>query len=348
MEMLTAIIGHVAWPLTIITLAVLFRREVSRLAARFTKIEYPGGAITLQEVTRLEIQSREVAAAAPSDEILVTPSFSADPNLSLAQTRVDIERELFRLSQVVSCGGQVEFTALSQRVRNLLVDESSYLSFDRHLAAALIQFSEYFERVADDAAVSSEVKTRLAVIGGELLAQVHRVRLQAEFEYDLAGHGLWHMHRHVPDKSKKYYWWSAVAATCPVFNYNYDIYRAAVERHNAKLIDRVGRQDAEREMVELITLDDFIAVLSFRQTELKRVLAAYQSGQDAFSKANEWQWPNEWGQISWTGAVAHGWLRDVDRELMETQAALVRYRGRAEGRSKTLNQTGVKPATISR
>lgn len=90
----------------------------------------------------------------------------------------------------------------------------------------------------------------------------------------------------------------------------------------------MGHEDAKRGMVEIIPLAYYVAVLRFRESELQRVLAAYRVGQE-FSKANEWKWPEKWGNISWNGPVFRGWLRDAERELMETQNAIRRYQGAA-------------------
>jgi hypothetical protein len=121
----------------------------------------------------------------------------------------------------------------------------------------------------------------------------------------------------------------ALFMTCfcasPIFAHDYDVYQIAAERHNDRLIRQMGREQALKGMIEIISLTDYLEVLRFRESELRRVLAAFEAGQEAFSKANEWKWPEEWGSVSWSGPVVRGWLRDVERELMETQNAIRRY-----------------------
>lgn len=84
---------------------------------------------------------------------------------------------------------------------------------------------------------------------------------------------------------------------------------------------------AKRGIIEIIPLADYVEVLRFRESELRRVLAAYKAaGQSVFHDANKWQWPPDW-DVHWGGPVVHGYLWDAERALMETQLAIRRYQG---------------------
>jgi hypothetical protein len=321
---LSQLIGTLAWPTAVLVLALLFRHQLRRLLERVAKIEFPGGSITMQDVTRLE------KTAADARELPSAPAIGQQPrlishntNVVLAQLRTDIERELFRIAQIKSHGGTVQFVSLAYTLREL----RNTAAIPMQLAVAIEEFADIYDRSASDPTPPNEMKERIAIIGNGLLTELHRHRLIVEMEYEFDAHGLWHMHGHVEGPAKRYYWWSAVAASCPEFEYDYDVYRIAAERHNDRLIREMGQEGAKRGMVDIISLADYIAVLRFRESELRRVLRAYKAGQEAFSKANEWQWPEEWGNISWNGPVFRGWLRDAERELMETQNAIRRYQG---------------------
>jgi len=323
---ISQLLGTLAWPTIVLALAFLYRHQLRGLLERVAKIEFPGGSITMQDVTRLE------KTAADARELPSAPANGQQPrlishntNVVLAQLRTDIERELFRIAQIKSHGGRVQFVSLAYTLRELRNTDAIPMK----LAVAIEEFADLYDRSASDSSTLNEIKERVAITANGLLTELHRHRLIVEMEYEFDAHGLWHMHQHVEGPARRYYWWSAVAASCPEFEYDYDVYRIAAERHNDRLIRQMGREQALRGMIEIISLTDYLAVLEFRESELRRVLAAYEDGQEAFSKANEWKWPEEWGNVSWSGPVVRGWLRDVERELMETQSAIRRYQDAA-------------------
>jgi len=51
---ISQLLGTLAWPATVLTLAFLYREQLRGLMLRVAKIEYPGGSITMQDVSRLE------------------------------------------------------------------------------------------------------------------------------------------------------------------------------------------------------------------------------------------------------------------------------------------------------
>lgn len=134
------------------------------------------------------------------------------------------------------------------------------------------------------------------------------------------------MHHHCEGEARKFYWWSVVASECPHFEYDYHVCRTAADRYNSRLIEQLGLEHAKKGMVGIISLKDYIKVLEFRESELTRLLAAYDDGQESFIAANEWKWPREWGNIGWNSPIVSGHLRGAERALMETQNAIHRYR----------------------
>ncbi|MFZ0747905.1 MAG: hypothetical protein WAM70_01000, partial [Pyrinomonadaceae bacterium] len=92
------ILGTLVWPVTLLTLAFLYRKQLRGLLERVAKIEYPGGSITMQDVSRLERTAADASEslASPPASVHQPRLISQDPNMVLAQLRTDMERELFR------------------------------------------------------------------------------------------------------------------------------------------------------------------------------------------------------------------------------------------------------------
>ncbi len=134
------------------------------------------------------------------------------------------------------------------------------------------------------------------------------------------------MHARGEGRNEKYYMWSAVAATLPEFDYDYDLYREAAERYNEKAARH------EHPFLYILSLEEFVGVLEFREKELLRVIRLWQSGAawERGSRSLEWQWPAEWGLIGWNGPIlrerVHLW--GAEEDLLRTRAALATYRPR--------------------
>lgn len=210
-----------------------------------------------------------------------------DIHALLAQFRPDIERELFRIAQLKSHDESVlTSVSLAHTLRGLKHADT----IPKPLAAALEEFAGIYDRVASDSPLSNRIKDHVAIVADRLSAQLHRYRLIVEIEHDFGSRGIWHLHRKVEGPPKLYHWWSAVAESCPDFEYDYDIYRLAAEQHNSRLL--MSYEAAKRGIIKIIPLADYVEVLRFRESELRRVLAAYKAaGQSVFHDANKWQWP---------------------------------------------------------
>jgi hypothetical protein len=157
------------------------------------------------------------------------------------------------------------------------------------------------------------------------VSALRRKRLVREAEFDFGG-GHWHNHRFVSPEHRQHYFWSVLASTLPQYAYDYAIYREAAENYNRKVNPHA--QVGPHEEVGILGLEDFVRVLAFREKELLRLIAAWSQGWNEFSKANEWHWPKEWGDLQWNCPI----LRDrasllaAEQDLMETRAALERHR----------------------
>lgn len=326
---ISQLLGHIAWPLTVVTLVTIFRREIRQRLTAVTEVKYPGGAIIMREVEQLEAKVEEVASVSATRQlpaaraVISLPAPHADSQLAIAQMRLDTEKELFLLSRHALQRGDVAGWPVDRYIEEL--ERAKVL--DPSLADNVRGFVALGNRIVHEADLPSEPVHRAAAIGSSLVATLRHKRLVLEAERDFEGHGLWHMHRHHMEGDKRYYFWSAVAASLPEFNYDYDVYREAAERHNLKAAGG-GHPDT----IYVLSLEEFVSVLEFRERELLRIIGLWRSssGWDRGDRAIEWQWPSEWGHIGWRGPIlrerVHLW--GAEEDLMRTRAALADYRPR--------------------
>ena len=332
MEWVTALaqlFGSVAWPFTLLTFLIMFRREIRHRLSAVTEVKYPGGSITMKEVERLEAKV-EVTTPAASDHLLaqpgrpVLPAVQADSQLAIAEMRLDAEKELFLLSRVALNRGDPTSWPVARQIDEL--EKASVLP--SVLADNLRTFVSIANKVLHDPGVPSDLALRATTVGGVLVAAVRHRRLVLDAVRDFEGHGLWHMHRHVKEELRKYYFWSAVAASLPEFAYDYDVYREAADLYNKRLPEEGHR--AEHQLY-VLPLEEFVSVLEFREQELQRLIQDWSATTtDGFEKANRWRWPAEWGDLGWSGAILRErvHLYGAQEDLMRTRAALDRHRTR--------------------
>ena len=319
-----------AWPTTILILVLAFRSEIRSRLSAVREVKYPGGSITMEvnELAARVEQNQLTETVAIQSQVFQDPLplGQGDSQLSIAQMRLSIERELFRLSWLtVGDHESVKGWGVTRHIDELRKADV----LPAELSDNLRNFVDISNKILNGADVESEVRYRSTAIGASLAAQLHyRVQVR-RLERDFEAHGLWHMHRHVSEDSKRYYWWSAVVATLPEFDYNYEIYREAAERFNqSRLI-----KDHPRDALYILNLDEFIQVLEFREKELLRLIETWhthQSGDiwEKFRSANYWQWPEKWGELGWKAPIIREGLSlyAAEEDLLQTRNALNRYR----------------------
>jgi len=274
----------------------------------------------------------------------------SDPRLAIAQVRLEIERELFLLSRSHYPKGvdfQEHYRVDSRARQSRPVSE--YLSLlekneaiDPELASNLREFVQLANAIVHGQRVDDAEAERSAMVGSTLVADLRHKRLVADLLRDFDGHVLWHHQRKMATEGKaneKYVFWSAVAASLPDFEYDYDVYREAAETHNNKQ-DRLG---SERTKLYVLSISEFVEVLEFRAKELQRIIDLWgPSGwtpvptDRSEDEAIYWQWPREWGEIGWNGPMLRErrHLQGAEEDLMRTQAAINHYRPRLEKRPR--------------
>jgi hypothetical protein len=245
MEWITAVsqlLGHLAWPAVLITFVFMFRHEIRQRLTAVTEVKYPGGSIIMREVERLEAKVEDAAAVSPSRQLPQGPAVASvaarhsDSRLAIGQMRLNTERELFLLSRHALHRADVAGWLATRYIEEL--EKARIL--DASVVDNVRDFVCLANQIVHDAAIPDGIVQRAAAVGSSLVATLHHKRLVLETERDFEGHGLWHMHARDEERDEKYYIWSAVAASLPKFDYDYDIYREAAERYNQKVASRVG------------------------------------------------------------------------------------------------------------
>lgn len=339
---ITALISSIAWPATILALVILFRREIRRRLEAVREVTYPGGSITLQEVERLEasVEGARVSPppAAPTEE---PPLPFTDPKLVIAQGRIDVERELFRLSWRALGYSAVTNWHTARHVDELEQSNVITPQFARNLRA----FIDVANRIVHGTGVTPDLVSRTAAIAGEILATLRFKRLIYEAQKDFEGHGIWHMRgRMKEDVNERNYIKSAVASQIAEYGYDYDVYRGAVELFNQR--QRSDSPPAPGCELPVLSLDEFVEVLKWREDELERLRNDLRTAKwDQYDEVNMWKWPPAWGHLGWSSGI----LRDrvsqfnAEQELMQTRAALERHRARQLAEKRRNGQNAEQP-----
>jgi hypothetical protein len=288
----------------------------------------------LRTLRRLETGAPDLLDASEGSSVaeanmVVTPSLREDSQLAIAKLRIDLERELFLLSRH-SLGRR---TTESQPMSRSLDELESKGTISHALADSLLSFVGLANTAVHQPGIAGAQIERCIGVGSALVARLRHKRLVVEAEFDFDGHGLWHMHRHLDETQKKYYYWSAVAATLPVFDYDYDVYSEAAENHNKKARQRADNASE----LYILPLDEFVGVLEFRERELLRLIQQPRPKAGSRRAWNEWQWPSEWGDLGWNGPIlrekVHHW--GAEEDLLRTRTALARHRRRLQRETRS-------------
>ena len=233
-----------------------YRDEENYIRMQLRHLETKVGVVATEST--LGIEQRQPSAS------LETPH--SDARLAVAQMRLNVEKELFLLSRYTPrLSGDTSAWPLHRHIEEL----EKVKALEPGLANNLREFVAIANRLVHDTSFVEDDARSAASVGSALLAKLHYRRLVATLGRDFDGHGLWHMHRHRTDEDSKYYFWSAVAATMPDFDYDFDVYQEAAHRY----VDRL-RADHPRdaESFYILPLEEFVAVLEFRERELQRII----------------------------------------------------------------------------
>lgn len=246
-----------------------------------------------------------------------------DRQMALGQLRLDIESELYLL-----CRGEHSFDPSLLLVPGNQSPVNYYLDrLEGRIWTATSGTLGSVRRFYEESDRDSDFKYAEALCGkGAIIAQGVKYRRHvAWLEEDFRHHLLWHVGS--GSSNSKYPHWSAVAAQVSHFEYNYDAYVEAAVRLNKS----IASWEPPFDKMYTLSLSEFIAVLEFRESELRRIIESWDI-QKGFRAKSDWHWPSEWGEVHWNGPVlrGNGGVPEAEREYLGTRSWLQFYRLRVE------------------
>ena len=281
-----------AWPLVALVVAIMFKRQFSDLTSRVTKAKLPGGFEFEIEALKKSLEK----------EVPGLRTISTNPH----QLVGNLEKAVIRLAQH-SLGVGID---LGNYDRNKVLNNLENLkriSFEE--SRNIRRLFSILESSQLTKASSKELEEAFLAVAAAIsrLEQIYNVEVLC---YEFQAHGVWHYRESFEEKkySEKYHFWSAIAAEAATFNYSYEAYVEAAERHN---------KHENRYRVYVPSRTEFIQILEFRQKELERYVNDYQN-------AREWQWPKSWGPVIWNGHI-NGSANEALREIVDTKLAIQFY-----------------------
>jgi hypothetical protein len=291
-----------------------YRDEENYIRMQLRQLETRVSAVGPESTLRIEQRGIAAAIEAPH----------SDARLAVAQMRLDIEKELFLLSRFTT---RTPSDTVGWPIHRHIEELEKVEAIEPGLASNIRDFVAIANSIVHDPVFVEKDARSAATVGSSLVAMLHHKRLVASLEYDLESNGLWHMCPCRPEGETQYDFWSAVASALPEFEYDFDVYQESSRRY----VERTRVEHPKMaERFHILSLDEFVAVLEFRERELQRIIPTWQSKDWTNSHNLEWQWPAEWGEIHWNGPILRerAYLWGAEEDLMLTRAALDFYRPR--------------------
>lgn len=332
------VVRIVAWPLTLLVVLLLFRRQIADRVGAIRKAQLPGGIsfeldVLEKEIVRtpeLEATRKNVVAGSPGG---VLP---ADRSYTVAEARFELERGLRRLSFAVS--RDEEFA--TRNIEDLLLDLRSSGELSPHVSRQASEFMR-LSAAAFSADLSDDDVVAFHTVGSLLAAHVNYIARVVSITTGLWGHDLFFMierPRDLDPSSKVT--WAAVATILPEVAYDYRLFRDAILRASVTRDDKHWPKDSAPLFTRLlVTEDEFLEIVIFRRNELRRVLKYFDRTSWLATSSNDreripeelyYRWPNSWGKIPFntpvTGHTSRPLLPDVADDLLRAEEAVRRMK----------------------
>lgn len=296
-KLIIELIKVTAWPAIVLIVAFFFKNQLSELLKRVTKAKFPGGFEF--EIEKLKKQLEKEAPELSSS--------SLRPHILVAK----LEKSLIKLAQH-SLGADVDLRNYS-RLKMLSNLETKSIISPAEVKNAKLLFS-ILEGLSVSEAGDKEIEEATLAVS-LAVSQFEEIYNYEVLRYEFQAHGIWHFHKSDGNitYNEKYHFWSAIASEAPVFNYSYEAFVRAAESHNK--VDT-------KFCIYIPSLSEYIEILHFRKNELNRYIDDYQN-------VNNWEWPKDWGAISWNGPIVRGGgTNKALREIIDTDLAIKFYSGK--------------------
>jgi hypothetical protein len=92
--------------------------------------------------------------------------------------------------------------------------------------------------------------------------------------------------------------YAAIASETGNLNYNYEFVVYFLKLKNSNYGWFVEEYKHEYKPVKIPSIEDYLQILCFRASQLKKVL-------DTKNLKLDWEWPKSWGHVAWTGPIIH-------------------------------------------
>ncbi|GFE17964.1 hypothetical protein Sgleb_60110 [Streptomyces glebosus] len=230
----------------------------------------------------------------------------------LAALRLVMERDILRLAQFNS--SHLERQTISPESLLWLMTNKGVMG--EGTAGALADYIQLTDELLRASHKPQEEIRQALGVGAELLCQLHHEYLIERLVSDMDRNLTWHLHPGHYAGEGKFFYWAAIASEAPNFDYSYEILTEAVRRANAK-----RRPD----VIPLPSLRDFVAILEFRLSELRRIWKVERdSGSGSRDEDKNWHWPSEW-KIPWNGPIRAHSMWDTEEQVFLVSRAIHRY-----------------------
>lgn len=330
-KLIVAATQAVIWPVTVMVVLLLFRRQIRDRLAAVTKAEFPGGVkLEIERVEQAVEMSPEitrravpVAALGPADDLLGL----RDPLLAAARIRLEVENQVVRLCQVSNCETRIDRAG----IKPLLSELHERGALKAQTSKQLSDYMQVTDRIIHSGAPDASDVMRSFSIGADLLAHLGYLYSVQYLLRGFESHGIWHMHTHGHAEEEGKVLWSAITSELPEFGYSYEAFRESAEAFSRKEKQRASELGRMPHVIPVPTLAEFVEMLEHRRSELARILDAETTWGADQKQLMEWQWPRKWGRVGWSGPILRGWQggwyrSQAEEDLLRTEAAIEHYR----------------------
>jgi len=322
-KLIVDLIGTLIWPLVVMTIVLMFRKQIISRLKDIKELELPGGfKATLNEVkeivsTSVQLQEKKIAPQLTEDNFLISQPENLE--VSVFNLRLNIEREVSRIIQISPEWERSDTRTLKSKVDILL--ELGWI--DKNIYGSLISFVEITNELFHLTGKSNRDLNDLFKIGSTLYYHIRYLKTVRELLDNFNGNMLWQTEKGV--RNKKYHFYSAIASETERFDYSYEAFVDAATKFNIK-DPKVHHNWRPWGEILIPTLEEYIQILEFRKAELTRVLNNPQKAHQD-KKFDEWQWPEDW-EIQWNRPLMRESFNETQLELIRTQAAIDLYKNK--------------------
>lgn len=320
-KLIVDLLGTLIWPVTIVLIILMFRKQITSRLKDIETLELPGGfKATLTKVneivlTSVQLKEEKIEPGLTEDSFLLSPSDSID--ISIFNLRLNIEREVSRIIQLSPEWQRTDTRSLGNKVD--ILHNLGWI--DQKVHDGLVGFVEVTNdlfQLRDK--INSDLRD-LFNIGSTIYYHIRYIRIVRALIDSFNGNMLWSTDKGV--KNKKYHFYSAIASEAERFEYSYEAFVDAATKFNLK-DPKVHHNWRPWGEILIPTLDEYLQILEFRSNELTRVLNNPQKAHENRS-FNEWQWPQTW-EVQWNRPIISASFNETQLELIRTQAAIDLYR----------------------